>query len=42
MLQAGFYLPPSAYEVWFLSTAHTLDDVDQLADALIRAVSETR
>ena len=42
LLQDGFYLPPSAYEVWFLSTAHTMDDVDQLADALIRAVSETR
>jgi len=33
MLEAGFYLPPSAYEVLFLSTAHSEGDVDALARA---------
>ena len=31
MLERGVYLPPSAYEVWFLSAAHTEADVDRLA-----------
>ena len=29
MLQQGIYLPPSQFEGWFLSTAHTKRDVDQ-------------
>ncbi len=33
-LDAGMYLPPSAYEVGFLSTVHTSAQVDALADAL--------
>lgn len=33
-LDAGIYLPPSAYEVGFLSAAHTPDDVARLAAAL--------
>jgi glutamate-1-semialdehyde 2,1-aminomutase len=41
MLRRGIYLPPSAYEVWFLSAAHSEGDVDQLADALISVVSES-
>jgi glutamate-1-semialdehyde 2,1-aminomutase len=36
-LDAGLYLPPSAYEVSFLSAAHSDADVDRLADALRRA-----
>lgn len=28
MLARGHYLPPSGYEAWFVSTAHTDDDVD--------------
>ena len=28
MLQAGVYLPPSAYETWFLSNALTYEDLD--------------
>jgi glutamate-1-semialdehyde 2,1-aminomutase len=39
MRREGFYLPPSAYEVWFLSTAHTEGDVDQVAAALIASVA---
>jgi glutamate-1-semialdehyde 2,1-aminomutase len=29
MLSAGIYLPPSAYESWFLSNALTYEDIDQ-------------
>ncbi len=35
LLNKGIYLPPSSYEVLFLSSAHTLQDIDALADALI-------
>lgn len=34
MLARGVYLPPSAYEAWFLSLAHTRADIEQLAQAL--------
>jgi glutamate-1-semialdehyde 2,1-aminomutase len=34
MLEQGVYLAPSGYEVGFLSTAHTSDDVDQTLAAL--------
>jgi glutamate-1-semialdehyde 2,1-aminomutase len=34
-LARGVYLPPSAYEVCFLSAAHTTADVDTLLDVLI-------
>lgn len=34
VLDAGVYLPPSAYEVLFLSTAHTAQHVDKLAETL--------
>jgi glutamate-1-semialdehyde 2,1-aminomutase len=37
VLQAGCYLPPSAYEVLFLSAAHTPAHIDQLAGALTTA-----
>jgi len=33
-LARGVYLPPSAYEVCFLSAAHTTADVDRLLDVL--------
>jgi glutamate-1-semialdehyde 2,1-aminomutase len=33
-LDLGIYLPPSAYEVGFLSSAHTLEDVERLVVAL--------
>jgi glutamate-1-semialdehyde 2,1-aminomutase len=33
-LDAGIYLPPSAYEVGFLSAAHTPEDVERLVAAL--------
>ncbi|MCA1221977.1 glutamate-1-semialdehyde 2,1-aminomutase [Streptomyces sp. 8L] len=34
MLANGVYLPPSAFEVWFLSTAHDERAVERIADAL--------
>jgi len=33
MLERGVLLAPSPYEAWFLSTAHTEDDVDMLVNA---------
>lgn len=36
-LERGLYLPPSAYEVSFLSAAHTQAQVDALVDALVDA-----
>jgi glutamate-1-semialdehyde 2,1-aminomutase len=29
MLEEGIYLPPSPYEAWFLSTAHSPEDLDK-------------
>jgi glutamate-1-semialdehyde 2,1-aminomutase len=36
MLEEGVYLPPSAYEAWFISNAHTERDID----VTIRAAGE--
>ncbi len=36
MLENGIYLPPSAYESWFLSNALTNDDIDKTCYALSR------
>ena len=33
-LSQGVYLPPSPWEVGFLSTAHTEEDVDRLAEVI--------
>jgi glutamate-1-semialdehyde 2,1-aminomutase len=33
MLENGVSLPPSAYEAWFVSGAHTEADVEQIATA---------
>ncbi|MCO4762577.1 MAG: glutamate-1-semialdehyde 2,1-aminomutase [Myxococcales bacterium] len=35
LLAAGFYVPPSAYEVMFLSAAHTAAQLDQFVDAVL-------
>ncbi|HSP36395.1 MAG TPA: glutamate-1-semialdehyde 2,1-aminomutase [Frankiaceae bacterium] len=34
MLDAGVYLPPSAFEAWFLSAAHDGEVLERIADAL--------
>jgi glutamate-1-semialdehyde 2,1-aminomutase len=33
MLDAGVYLPPSAFEAWFVSAAHDDEAVDRIAGA---------
>ncbi|NUP51261.1 MAG: glutamate-1-semialdehyde 2,1-aminomutase [Catenulispora sp.] len=37
MLNRGVYLPPSAYEAWFVSAAHDAAAVDAIAEALPHA-----
>ncbi|HEY5033368.1 MAG TPA: glutamate-1-semialdehyde 2,1-aminomutase [Actinomycetes bacterium] len=37
LLARGVYLPPSAYEAWFVSTAHDAAAIDRVADALPEA-----
>ena len=37
MLERGVYLPPSAFEAWFLSAAHDDDALGRVADALPHA-----
>jgi len=39
MLSDGVYLPPSAYECWFLSSAHDERAVQQIIDALPKAAA---
>jgi glutamate-1-semialdehyde 2,1-aminomutase len=34
MRESGIYLPPSAFEAWFVSAAHTPQDIDRVADAV--------
>lgn len=34
MLRLGVYLPPSAFEAWFLSAAHDEEAIDRIAEAL--------
>ena len=38
-LERGLYLPPSGYEVGFLSTAHTVEECRALAEALLAAAA---
>jgi glutamate-1-semialdehyde 2,1-aminomutase len=40
MLQRGVYPPPSQFEAWFLSTAHTVKDVDKTIAAARAAMRE--
>jgi glutamate-1-semialdehyde 2,1-aminomutase len=39
MLDRGIYLPPSAYEAWFLSAAHDDAAIDRILDALPHAAA---
>ena len=34
MLDAGVYLPPSAFEAWFVTAAHDDEAIGRIADAL--------
>lgn len=40
VLEQGVYLPPSGYEVCFLSTAHTDEMLENAADILVNAISQ--
>jgi glutamate-1-semialdehyde 2,1-aminomutase len=37
-LDAGVYLPPSAYEAWFLSTAHEGAAIDRACTVITKAI----
>ena len=37
-LEGGVYLPPSAYEAWFLSTAHEGAAIDRACEVITRAI----
>ncbi|WP_394216512.1 glutamate-1-semialdehyde 2,1-aminomutase [Brachybacterium vulturis] len=39
MLEGGVYLPPSAFEAWFVSTAHTPEILDRIASVLPAAAA---
>jgi glutamate-1-semialdehyde 2,1-aminomutase len=40
LLDKGYYLPPSSYEVMFISAAHTEQEIDGLADAMLAELAE--
>ena len=40
MLKRGHYLPPSQFEAWFVSNAHTFKDIDATIDAAREAFVE--
>ena len=42
MLGRGIYAPPSQFEAWFLSTAHTTRDIDRTIGAAREAMKEVR
>jgi glutamate-1-semialdehyde 2,1-aminomutase len=42
MLANGVYLPPSQFEAWFVSAAHTARDVEQTIDAARRSLERVR
>ena len=37
-LDQGLYLPPSAYESWFLSTAHEGAAVDRACEVIAKSI----
>ena len=39
MLKRGIYLSPSGYEVGFMSTAHTDEDVEKTASAVSESLN---
>ncbi len=40
LLETGFYLPPSSYEVMFISCAHSEEEIDALANAVCGQLSK--
>jgi glutamate-1-semialdehyde 2,1-aminomutase len=41
-LENGVYLPPSQFEAWFVSAAHTTRDIDATISAAQRAFTKVR
>jgi glutamate-1-semialdehyde 2,1-aminomutase len=42
MRNHGHYLPPSQFEAWFISNAHTFRDIDATVDAAERSFAELK
>lgn len=42
MLESGVYLPASKYEAWFLTIAHSDEDIDRTIEAVERAFREMK
>ena len=42
MLERGIYLPPSQFEAWFISGAHTPRDIERTVAAAREAMIEVR
>ena len=40
MLERGIYLPPSPYEAWFPSLAHTDEQIERTIEAAARVVRD--
>jgi glutamate-1-semialdehyde 2,1-aminomutase len=38
LLDRGVYPPPSQFEAWFVSLAHTETDIDQVGEAVEKAL----
>jgi glutamate-1-semialdehyde 2,1-aminomutase len=41
MIEHGVWLPPSQYEAWFVSGAHTIDDIDRTVEAAAASLAAT-
>jgi glutamate-1-semialdehyde 2,1-aminomutase len=41
LIDAGVWIPPSQFEAWFVSLAHTREDLDATIDAIGRAIRAT-
>ena len=42
LLEKGVYLPPSALEAWFLTAAHSEEDIDQTIEAIAASLKEIK
>ena len=42
MLAQGIYLPPSQFEAWFISLAHTTADLEKTAEAARKVLGSCR
>jgi len=42
MLSRGIYLPPSQFEAWFVSLAHTDEDIEKTVQIAYEALKEAR